>query len=143
MIHAVRTTRDKAQMKGGEKKQREKGENKIKCSEREIGESGVKREEAEDRLWDKYVRCMLQFTAPPLHMTTVFGTLPKDIAFFSWLCQENYRHEAPELLGITSYIFFPPCLQKKKKTPHFSSCPDLRRRQQSDSEGKVQQSRMR
>lgn len=65
MIHAVRATGDKAQMKGGEEKQREKGENKIKCSKREIGESGVKREEAQDRLSDKYVRCMLQFTVPP------------------------------------------------------------------------------
>lgn len=116
MIHAVRATGDKAQMKGGEKKQREKGENKIKCSKREIGESGVKREEAQDRLSDKYVRCMLQFTAPPpLHMTTVFGTLPKDIAFFSFGCAKKTTDTRHQSFLLLHHIFFSPHACKKKK----------------------------
>lgn len=136
MIHAVRATGDKAQMKGGEKKQREKGENKIKCSKREIGESGIKREEAQDRLSDKYVRCMLQFTAPPpLAHDHSFWDASKGYCFLLfWLCQENYRHEAPELLAITSYIFFPHACKKTEKK---------KKGDNSDSEGKIQQSRMR
>lgn len=133
MIHAVRATGDKAQMKGGEEKQREKGENKIKCSKREIGESGVKREEAQDRLSDKYVRCMLQFTAPP-HMTTVFGTLPKDIAFFSFGCAKKTTDTRHQSFLLLHHIFSPPCLQKKEKK---------KKGDNSDSEGEIQQSRMR
>lgn len=100
----------------GEKKNREKGENKIKCSEREIGEWGVKREEAQDRLSDKYVRYMLQFTAPPPAHDHSFWDASRGYCFLLfWLCQENYRHEAPALLAITSYIFSPHACKKKRK----------------------------
>lgn len=45
-----------------------------------------------------------------------FGTLPKDIPFFSLAVPRNYRHEAPQLLAVTSYFLLMP--KKKEKKNH-------------------------
>lgn len=117
MIHAVRATGDKAQMKGGEKKQREKGENKIKCSKREIGESGVKREEAQDRLSDKYVWCMLQFTAPPPCTWPQFLGRFQRILLSSLLAVPRKLQTRGTRASCYYIIYFSPhaCKEKKKR----------------------------
>lgn len=110
----IQGEREARESRDAKRKSEEKKESS--CSEREMREAGVKWEETVDRLSDKCVRCMFQFTAtPPPSIPPVyehcFGSLPKDIPFFSLPVPRIYRHEAAELLLL--HHNSPSCLQIK------------------------------
>lgn len=89
IIYTERTT-GKREWKGKKKKA-------SSFSKREMGVSEVKWEEAVDKLSDSCVRCVLQPPPLPVH-ELCFGSLPKDIPFFSLSVPNIYRHEAAVLL---------------------------------------------